>query len=379
MEYLISILITLLFITIYIASRPTERERFIQSLNDSDFLSALNNSAKSENLPRKTGKKEYTVTKYLRKIKFVNFLCKRKISKKMPLDSFFCNELSFFHQMIEGNSSILKDLQKTDFSKLQNLPSYDNCLRIEKMCKIILENSNFQFSENRISTTLHVFNSISTITFAEIQNFQLIAKFLLIEKLYFVAIRIHNLIKAEKFAKKVVAHPNFYKNKKFYQQVKTNNIFLHFTSTMQNLDCPSADLVFLDVIENINDLTHKIFDGIKFVDSYDFSKFYTPLKFLGKYVNFQNSTSKTKSAFLTELSNQSSKLNIDELAYTYSLAKFFDRADILSFKSTQAKILGKFLNITTFKSNMKTLSIALKSPITMDLIFNPNKQKFKRV
>ena len=202
------------------------------------------------------------------------------------------------------------------------------------------------------------------------------ANFILIEKLYFVATRIENLIKVGNFAKKVVTHPQIFQNKRFCNQVKTNNIFLHFSSSLKNLECPSADLVYYDVIENINQISQSIFNGLKFVVSYDFTKFYAPLKFLNNFEVFSNSPIKTKIEFLTELSRQSSSLNIDELAYSYSLIKYFKREEVQFFMSKKFQFFGKLFNITSFKSNMKTLSIALKSPIAMNLIFAPKNQKY---
>jgi hypothetical protein len=177
------------------------------------------------------------------------------------------------------------------------------------------------------------------------------------------------LIKIGHYAQRVASHPKFYEKKKFYNQVKTNNIFLHFTSTFQNLECPSADLVYFDVINNINKMTDIIFDGLKFIESFDFTKFYTPLQFLEMFESFKNANMDARENFLTELSNQSSTQNIDELAYTYSLIKYTNRAELPRFRSKQISLLGKFLIFSSFPSNMKTLSTALKSSMAMNLIF----------
>ena len=76
-----------------------------------------------------------------------------------------------------------------------------------------------------------------------------------------------------------------------------------------------------------------------------------------------------KENFLNELSRQSTTQNIDELAYTFSLAKYFGRADTPSFTTKRARFYNNFFNFVSFKSNMKTLSIALKSNLAMNLIF----------
>ena len=376
MEYAISIIVTLTFVILYVATKKTDRESFSKYLTENEYVSSLKILLKNFSLPNENGKKEYSVKKFIRKIKYVNFLCKLHIKQNTAINKLYISDLEFFHQIVEGNKSILKKISKTDFSKLGDMPSNNKFSRIEIMCRLILDGNKYQFSENRLATTFHFFNNSSTITFPEIQNFKLMANFILIEKLYFVATRIQNLIKVGNFAKKVVTHPQIFQNKRFFNQVKTNNIFLHFSSSLKNLECPSADLVYYDVIENINQISQSIFNGLKFVESYDFTKFYAPLNFLNNFEVFSNSPIKTKIEFLTELSRQSSSLNIDELAYSYSLIKYFKREEVQFFMSKKFQFFGKLFNITSFKSNMKTLSIALKSPIAMNLIFAPKNQKY---
>ena len=379
MEYAISISITLIFILIYFFSKSKSGERFSKNLDENNFIIAVKSSILPDHLPEKTGKKEYSPTKFVKKIKFVNFLCRRSLNAKLSTCKFPFENLQYFHRSIEQNLSTLKDISKSDFSKLDDLPAIGSYLRIEKLCSTILENNNYKILPNNISTAFDFYNLNNTITFPEIQNFHLIAKYLLLEKLHFVSIRVENLIKIGHYAKRVASHPKFYEKKKFYNQVKTNNIFLHFTSTCQNLECPSADLVYFDVINNINKITDIIFDGLKFIESFDFTKFYTPLQFLEMFESFKNANIDAKENFLTELSNQSSTQNIDELAYTYSLIKYTNRAGLPRFRSKQISLLGKFLIFSSFPSNMKTLSMAIKSSMAMNLIFSNKKQKTKKI
>ena len=377
MEYLISAGITILFILVYMITRPKEREHFIKYMNGEEFLSYLKNSQKDDNPPVKTGKKEYSITKFVRKIKFVKFLLNKYSSSKNKQKQFIASKLGIFGNLIIENEKMLKDFSKTDFSPLDDLPSKNNCLRIENMCRLVLESNDFVLSNEKLEQIFNFCNSTSTITYPEIQNFHLMVKFLLIEKLYFIALRIENLIKIGKFAIRVVSRPKFYQNNKLYKQIKTNNVFLHFASSYQNQDCPYADLVFFDVIENIDQLTYTIFNELKFVDFYDFAKFYTPLQFFENIENFKNASPVSKEKFLTELSSQSSSLNIDEFFYAISLMKFYRREDQFFFKSKQAKFFNRSFNFTTFKSNLKTLAIALKYPMAMHLIFPTCKGKQK--
>lgn len=379
MEYAVSITVTIIFILLYAITKRTEREGFSKYTSENEYSYLLEKQLKNFDLPSKNGKKEYSVTKFIRKIKYASFLCKLHTKKHHTFNRPYIKELEFFQQIVEGNKSILKKISKLDFSKLDEMPSNSKSPRIETMWRFVLEGNNFEFSENRLSLTFDFFNKISTITFPEIQNFKLMANYILVEKMNFVATRIQNLIRVANYAQRVVAHPRFYERRKFYGQVKTNNIFLHFSSSLQNLDCPSADLVYYDVIENINRISQTIFNELEYVEFYDFSKFYTPIKFLNNFIVFCDAPYDTQISFLTELSHQSSLLNIDELAYTYSLIKYFKREELLFFKTNRFQLFGRFVNFTAFKSNMKTLSIALKSTMAMNLIFAPKKRKFDKV
>ena len=90
------------------------------------------------------------------------------------------------------------------------------------------------------------------------------------------------------------------------------------------------------------------------------------------------SSAKIQSGFLTELSSQSSRLNIDELAYAHSLIRYMNREGPLTLKATQVNIFNRIFTFSVFGSNIKTLATALKSPIAMSLIFSKKKAGFKR-
>ena len=377
MEYAITILTTLIFVLLYSLTRPKNREHFTKSLCDEDFSAIMKKIAENEGLPSKTGKKEYSVTKFVRTINLINFTTKRYIKQNLK-QRIFIPALYDFSNLIDENNRFLKKLSKLDFSKLDDLLTLDNAIRIEKICRTLLDAHKYQLSEENISLSFEIFNAVNTITFPEMQNFHLIAKYLLLEKLYYVSIRVKNLIRIGRYAKRVTSYPKLYLHSKFYNQVKTNNIFLYFTSKFQKQECPSCDLVFFDVVDNISNTTKNIFNQLKFVDFYDFLEFYTPLHFLQKFNAFADSTPEVKENFLTELSRQSTKQNIDELAYTFSLIKYFDREDNLFFKANRSFLFNRFLNISSFKSNMKTLSIALKSRLAMNLIFGKSTKILSR-
>ncbi len=370
MEYAISILITLIFIIVYLLVKAKEREHFTKTLTDDEFVLAIKNLTKDDCLPNKNGKKEYSINMFLRKIKFVNYITKRHLDvEKLRSRKLIIPELQTFCDIVEENYSFLKKLSKIDFSKLDDMPAYKNEIRIEKICRALLETNNFTISAERAYLCFEIFNEKATITFPEMQNFHLMTKFILLEKLYFVSLRIETLIKVGQYAKKVTSHPKFYEKQNFYNQVKTNNVFLHFTSSIKKIDCPSADLVYFDVTQNITNLTRTIFHELKFVDQFDFVKFYTPLKILESYDSFQSAPNEAKFAFLAELSNQSTELNIDETAYTYSLQKYSNRAEPRAFRSKNINFTSSFLCLSSFKSNMTTLYFALSSSFAMNLIF----------
>lgn len=376
MEYAISIVITLIFILVYFLVKTKEREHFTKTLTDDEFILTIKNLAKDVSLPNKNGKKEYSINMFLRKIKFVNYIAKRHLDiEKSRSNNIIIPELQTFCDIVDENFLFLKKLSKIDFSKLDDLPAYKTGIRIEKICRSLLETNNFTISTERTHQCFEIFNENSTITFPEMQNFHLMAKFVLLEKLYFVALRVETLIKVGQYAKKVTSHPKFYEKRKFYNQVKTNNVFLHFTSSIEKIDCPSANLVYFDVIENITNLSQTIFRELKSVEQYDYVKFYTPLKILESYENFQTAPNETKFAFLTELSNQSTALNIDETAYTYSLQKYSNRAEPRAFRTKNINLSSSYFCISRLKSNMTTLYLALSSSFAMNMIFGAKSNK----
>ena len=376
MEYAVSILTTLTFVLVYFLVKPKEREHFTKKLTDDEFVSAMEKLANNDYLPNKNGKKEYSINMFLRKIKYVNFIAKRYINKENTRSKkLFIPEIQTFCDVVDENFLFLKKISKIDFSKLDDLPAYKNGVRIEKICRALLEHNNFSISTDRVCQCFEIFNEKLTVTFPEMQNFHLMAKFLLLEKLYFVALRIETLIKAGHYAQKATSHPNFYEKRKFYNQVKTNNVFLHFTSSIKRIDCPSADLVYLDVTHNISNLTQTIFNELKSVDELDFVKFYTPMKILENYENFQTAPGEVKLAFLTELSNQSTAQNIDETAYTYSLQKYSNRAESRSFRCKNINFVSSNFCFSHFKPNMTTLYLALSSSFAMNMIFGSRADK----
>ena len=378
MEYIVSIIITILFIVIYMITKPKSREVFTRSLSDEEFSIKLSALSKHLDLPDKTCKKEYDVSKFISKIRYACFLAK-KHTRQNAKSKLNIPELQNFVKLIESNNSILKSLSKTDFSKLNNLPSKSGITRIENICRCILETNNYIFDSAKTQIAFDFFNKINTISYPEIENFHLVLAYLFLEKLSFLSLRVVCLIKLGNYAKTVTLSPKLYSNRKLYQSVKTNNVFLHFTSSMQNLNCTSADLVYFDVVENITSLTRVVVEQLGKISSDTFLRFYTPLGILNNFNSFSLSQAEVRSAFLTEVSLQSSKQNIDELAYVYSLVKYVGREEPLTFKSQQVRVFDYFLVFSYFKTSMKTLAIALKSPVAMELIFSKHKTGFKKI
>lgn len=377
MEYIVSIAITLLFIALYYILKPQGRESFTKSLTDDQFTSELSALAKQLNLPDKNNKKEYNVSQFMRKTKRAYSLAK-KFSSETTQGSLYIPELKNFVELIEENMANLKEVSKIDFSKLNDLPSKSGISRIENLYRCILESNNFLLDSQKITFAFDIFNRVSTITYPEIKNCHIICTYLFLEKLSFVSTRVINLIKLAKYSKQVSSYSKFYENRKLYKNIKTNNVFLHFSAVFQNLDCPSADLVYFDVIENITSTSRIILGQLKNITPNSFLQFYSPLKIFQNIKSFSTSSAKIQSAFLTELSSQSSRLNIDELAYAHSLIRYMNREEPLTLKSTQVKIFNRIFTFSVFDSNIKTLATALKSPIVMSLIFSKKKAGFKR-
>ena len=110
MEYAISILITLIFIIVYLLVKAKEREHFTKTLTDDEFVLAIKNLAKDDCLPNKNGKKEYSINMFLRKIKFVNYITKRHLDvEKLRSRKLIIPELQTFCDIVEENFSFLKN------------------------------------------------------------------------------------------------------------------------------------------------------------------------------------------------------------------------------------------------------------------------------
>ena len=371
MEYAISAVVTIFFVFLYFALKPKDRESFTKKLNDDAFKEKLEKFASSNKLPKENGKKEYSVKKFVRYIGFAKFVAKRH------LDNNHCQttELKHFVAEIENNTKDLKKLKKLDFSKLGDLPSFENGARIEIVARALLEHNDFLLVEEKIATCFKIFNKVSTLTYTEINNFSLVIKFLYLEKLYYLSNRAVNLVKLDKYALKVARHPKNYEQNKFYNGLKDNNVFLHLTAKHRGEDCAYSTIVYFDVLQNLCALTSKIFDGLKFVDFVGFVKFYSPIEIFENYENFASAPDEVKSAFLSEASSQSSKLNMDEFAFSYALKKFVDRATNRYTPAFSTNLAGKKVVLSFFKKDMKLLATALSSRYAMITIFGGQNKK----
>ena len=365
MEYAISAVVTIFFVFLYFALKPKDRESFTKKLNDDAFKEKLENLASSNKLPKENGKKEYSVKKFIRHVSFAKFVAKRHLDNKHCQTT----ELKHFVAEIENNTKDLKKLKKLDFSKLGDLPSFANGARIEVVARALLEHNDFLLVEEKIALCFEIFNKTSTLTYTEVDNFSLMIKYLYLEKLYYLSKRVLNLVKIDKYALKVAHHPKNYEQNKFYNSLKDNNVFLHLTAKHRGEDCAYATIVYFDVLQNLCSLTSKIFDGLKFVDLISFVKFYSPIEIFENYENFISAPNEVKSAFLTEVSSQSSKLNMDEFAFSFGLKKYVDRATSRYTPAFSVNLVGERAVLSFFKKDMKLLATALSSRYAMNTIF----------
>ncbi len=372
MEYGIAATITVVFMIVYVIFKKKEREHFTVKLDDENYLKKLNDVSKSLGLPSSGCKKEYAVKKFLRCTKYAMF-----ISKKHKNDEDF-NFFTKFYDIIDDNKKIIKNLAKLDYSKIADLPAIKNVARIEIVARILLESNNYILIEDKIESCFKIFNNENTISFPEFENFNLMIKFLLLEKLYFVANRVVALEKLLKFAKKVAKNPNNYTENKLYKELNNNNVFLYFTSNFLQQTCSGANFVYFDVIQNIIYTTSTIFDMLKIVEEFNFDKYYSPISILESYESFSCANKKVQNAFLNELSSQATKLNMDEYAYTLALQKFCDREEHRYTVSKQIDFAGFKFRFIWQKGNLKLLANALSSLFAMNFYFVQQPKRFPR-
>ncbi len=369
MEYGISALITGIFLLIYLFTRKTHRESFTKRLSNEDFLAKLEEVAKNFSLPNQYGKKDYAVKNYIKRAKYACFWAK-KFKIKYDLNYF-----DGFIDILTNNKMLLKKLKKENFSKISELPFVGNDARIEKIGRLILESNGYMLIDEKIENCFNKFNKISTISFPEIKNFQLVIKYIYLEKLYFVSNRIIAICKLANFARKVARHNRFFVKRNIYLEIQNNNVFLHLSSYFLGQKCASAKAVFCDVIQDIHSITSTIFDNLNMIDAFEFENYYSPLQILDNYEAFYISCNIAKNEFLTELSNQATKLNMDEYAYTLSLKKYTDRAEDRYIHSKQFNLGILQLRMLNLKQNLRSLAISLSSPEMLNFLFGIKKSK----
>ena len=363
MEYLITAIASATFVCICLLNKSKNRESFTCKLSDEQYSAKINKIIQDMPLPTQGCKKDYDIKKFRRTITLAYIVAKvhQKRNRGKHLDG--------FTQIITDNKSTLKALYKKDFSKLADLPSTNNQAKVETIARTILENNGYLVINDKIDRCFELFNSKGTISFDEIASFDLAMYYILIEKLYFLSKRATSLIKVENYSLKVAKHHGRYVENKFYKQVSKNNLFLHFVATARGEECTDASLVFFDVIQNLTFMTTTIFDGIRFVENADFSKFYSPLEILENYEVFSQCSDFHKKAFLAEFSSQATSVNMDEYAYVCALKKYTDREETRYTRSFHVNLGFIMARVLHFEHNLKTLSRALTSRFAMDLIF----------
>lgn len=356
MEYLVAVILTLSFFIFYVATKRKPREPFTTLLSDDDYIKKCNVTAVNFGAPKENGKCTYDAKPFYKAIKKAEKLTlKSKIKEIREFQPYF---------------SALKKTAKRDFEKLADLPCKEDKTRVEIIARTALENSEYMLIEGKIASVFDAFNKISTVTFPEIEEMKNAFRYVYLEKAGYIASRLLTFEKIRKISLKISKNPKRYENSKLYARMKDNNVFLYYSALERGEKIPSAEAVYFDVLRSSEKILSNIADGINLLDAFSFYRFYRPLEILYRYDLFVEAEESAKKGFLLDLSEQSTKINIDEYCFALVIDNYLKRA-VPPAMSAKKINLG-FGTIFAFyrKKDLMTLLGALTSRDVMSLYYD---------
>ncbi len=355
MEYLVAIILTLSFFVFYVVSRRKPREPFTTLLRDEDYIKKCKVTASVVGAPQENGKCTYDTKPFYKNVKKAEKLTlKSEIKEIREFQPYF---------------SALKKAGKGNFEKLADLPCKEDKTRVETIARTVLENSEYMLIEDKIASIFDAFNKISTVTFPEIEEMKNAFRYVYLEKASFIATRLIVIEKIRKISVKISKNPKRYENSKLYKRIKDNNVFLYYSATERGEKIPSAEAVYFDVFRSSEKILSNITDGINLLDAFSFYKFYRPLEIIYRYDVFFEAEESAKKAYLLDLSEQSTEINIDEYCYALVIDNYLKRA--VPPTVTAKKINLGFGTIFEFyrKKDLMTLLGTLTSRDLMSLYY----------
>lgn len=360
MVYAVTLIVVALFCTIYILTRKKDREEYYPLYCDEDYKINAINLAKKMPLPSESSKSN--AKKYIRRIKFENFRLKRK--KNALLFKDFTDDFG-----------ALQILFKTDFTSIENLPSINGEARAVKIARFCLVHSDYVFTQDRVKILLDEFNKSKTITFYEIMHAKEVFLYVLLEKIYYIYLKLHTLSKVLNIAKKYVKDSDTLNSDKKFKSYSQSKLFLSMCATVANYQGKSQSLLS-QTIDTLYDEYCKAINSIQYVLLYDFTKHYTPLEIFDTFDNFANATETQKINFLSTFAKLSDKENLDEFMYAIRVEKYVKSASPISCKVNNYSFMQRRFCFFSRKNDISLLATSLKSKFFMDVFFS-NKKDIK--
>jgi len=358
MEYGVSAAIVAIFVIIYFFTRPKVRPLYYDFYDELYFTTAAEEYIKALPLPKEGSKNESK--KYASSIKSVM----RKLKMRRYGD--------FFAKFFEFEDEI-KSLLKTDFTKLDELPSVNGEPRAACIARFCLAHSDYVFDESRVKCTIDAQNKLRTLSFCEIEAMRLAFTYVLIEKLCYVYKQLDTLARVHSLAAKYVYNPVLLSGK--YKKLTKSRLFLSICAINAGYRMDYFGKLHADVIDSFVLLIKSILATVKHISEYDFSRFYTPLEILDKFEVFSEAPSSTKNAFLNLVREASDKENLDEFMYVIRLEKYMRSASAGHMNVNKLNLMSRSFFVINQKRDITMLAAALSSRHFMNLYFTPNIRK----
>ncbi len=358
MEYVVSAAIVAIFVIIFFLTRPKVRPIFYDFYDELYFTTAAEEYVKGLPLPKEGSKNE--IKKYASSIKSVI----RKLKMRRYGD--------FFEKFFDFEDEI-KTLLKTDFTKLDSLPSVNGEPRAVSIARFCLAHSDYVFDESRVKCVLDAQNRLRTLSFCEIEAMRIAFICVLIEKLSYVYKQLDTLARVHTLAAKYVYNPVLLSGK--YKKLAKSRLFLSICAVNAGYRMEYFGKLHADVIDSFASLIKNILATVKLISEYDFSRYYTPLEILDKFEVFSEASPATKNAFLNLVREASDKENLDEFMYVIRLEKYMRSASAGHMNVNKLNLLSRSFFIINQNRDITMLAAALSSRHFMNLYFTPNIRK----
>lgn len=365
MEYAICAAVTAIFVLLYFLVKPAPRERFSVTLNDAEFREcALKTAYEMPDPQGSSGEPDIAVySRYISR-------AERKIDVSDG-EEFFKR----FALTLADRKKDFEDLKKKDYSALQNLPSVNGRPRVCVIAEKILAHSRFIFCADRVETMLNDINAVRTLTFPEIMALEDAFTLVLHTKAGLLCKRATTLCKIRKSAKRIAGKPYTYKTDADFAALKNNVVFSKFCGEELGYATEQSSAAYDAICDDTVFTFENVLDSLDNVKLFDFSVFYEPLKIIATFETYVKSDFECKKNFLTALSRQSTKENLDETAYAVRLLNYSDYGKLPALKAKRLTFGGKKGVFAAFDDDIVTLGRALSSDTYMSLIYGKSTKK----